>query len=253
MHVPLAECHSQRLLEETTLIVWVPVHWSGKCVPLCSLPTALHVPRLLSSTAEPLIDHLHTILHGQLQFSVTPVAWLVHVWLMQDNGPVIVFSAWPLAIMKLTLAAGVFIHIWMVWKVKGGEGGLNNNGPVLLCGVPNPLWHMLGSVHWPNREDAGTPFKRAQESASVREYSPVSGGRACSPPNAWHQPDRSRSGRLPPLYIYVLPPNMCIGGLAHPLGAPGNQQGWGPPVSSLQPLDLPGTATCGLTAASIPH
>ena len=66
----------------------------------------------------------------------------------------------------------------------------------------NPLWHMLGSVHWPNREDAGTPSERAQESASVREYSPVSGGRARSRPNAWHQLDRSRSGQLPPLYTY---------------------------------------------------
>ena len=33
---------------------------------------------------------------------------------------------------------------------------------------------MLENIHWVNREDAGTPSERAQESAGVRECSPVS-------------------------------------------------------------------------------
>ena len=48
------------------------------------------------------------------------------------------------------------------------------------CSLPNPLWFMFQSVHWPNGQDAGAPPEGAQKGTDVREHSPVSSGRTCS-------------------------------------------------------------------------
>ena len=87
------------------------------------------------------------------------------------------------------------------------------------------------------------PLEGAQEGINIRKHSPVRGSRACSWRNAWDSLERSRSGWFPS----ILPPEVCIGSLAHPYRTPDNEQWRGPLAIRVQALDSPTETSCCLT------
>ena len=100
------------------------------------------------------------------------------------------------------------------------------------CGLLNPVWFVFKSLHQPNRQDHGTPLEGAQVGLNIREHSPVRGSRTWT--NAWDKLEGSKSGWFPS----ILPPEMCIGSLAHLHRTPDNEPWRVPLTIRVQPLIL---------------
>ena len=121
----------------------------------------------------------------------------------------------------------------------GQVEGPNTFTTTSWCYPPNPLRHLLQGVHWPDGQDAGTSPEGVQESTDIGEHSPVSGSRARSRAEPCDQLEQSKSDGM----SSSLPPEMRIGGMAHPCGGPDDEPWcWSltisvwppdPPISSL--------------------